>query len=107
MPTPPTVATRLPRQSNGPVAGDVVHAAAYTDIERATDLPFYFANPHHAWERGTNENTNGLIRQYLPKNTSLARLTPAQCVDIEKSLNSRPRKRHGYKTPDEIIHSER
>jgi len=66
-------------------------------------VPFYFANPHHSWERGTNENTNGLIRQYLPKNTSMARLTQTQCALIERSLNSRPRKRHEYKTPDEII----
>ena len=75
----------------------------YADIEHATDVPFYFANPHHSWERGTNENTNGLIRQYLPKNTSMAGLTQAHCALIEQSLNSRPRKRHEYKTPDEII----
>jgi IS30 family transposase len=75
----------------------------YADIEQATDVPFYFANPHHSWERGTNENTNGLIRQYLPKHATMAGLTQAQCTLIEHSLNSRPRKRHGYKTPDEII----
>jgi transposase, IS30 family len=75
----------------------------HADIEKATGVPFYFANPHHSWERGTNENTNGLIRQYVPKNTSMARLTQEQCFAIEKSLNSRPRKRHGYQTPNEII----
>lgn len=47
----------------------------YADIEAATDVIFYFANPHHSWGRGTNENTNGLIRQYLPKGESMANLT--------------------------------
>lgn len=71
----------------------------YADIEAATGVPFYFATPHHAWERGTNENTNGLIRQYLPKNTSMARLTQAHCNAIAEELNARPRKRHDYRTP--------
>ena len=64
-------------------------------------MEFYFATPHHAWERGTNENTNGLIRQYLPKRTSLAKTTQADCDRIAKMLNARPRKRLGYKTPEE------
>jgi len=79
----------------------------YKAIEQATGVPFYFANPHHSWERGTNENTNGLIRQYLPKNTSMAGLKPQQCYQIERSLNNRPRKRHGYRTPNEITRMQR
>ena len=75
----------------------------YADIEQATRVPFYFANPHHAWERGTNENTNGLIRQYLPKGMNMARLTQRQCDDIASSLNTRPRKRHAYRTPEQIL----
>ena len=75
----------------------------YAQIEQATGVPFYFANPHHAWERGTNENTNGLIRQYLPKHSSMARLTQCECDAIAKSLNTRPRKRHGYRTPQQIL----
>jgi IS30 family transposase len=75
----------------------------YADIQKATGVKFYFATPHHAWERGTNENTNGLIRQYLPKGTSMAKLTQQQCDDIAKDLNTRPRKRHGYKTPEQIF----
>jgi IS30 family transposase len=75
----------------------------YADIEKATAVPFYFATPHHAWERGTNENTNGLIRQYLPKGMSMARLTQQQCDDIAKALNTRPRKRHDYQTPEQIF----
>jgi IS30 family transposase len=65
---------------------------------------FYFATPHHSWERGTNENTNGLIRQYLPKGTSMAELTQQQCDAIATKLNSRPRKRLGYRTPYQVFH---
>jgi transposase, IS30 family len=73
----------------------------YKAIEEATGVPFYFATPHHSWERGTNENTNGLIRQYLPKRTSMAHITQADLEAIAAKLNSRPRKRLGYKTPEE------
>ncbi|TAA47261.1 IS30 family transposase [Corallincola spongiicola] len=75
----------------------------YPTIEEATKTTFYFANPHHSWERGTNENTNGLIRQYLPKGTSMASITQADCESIAKRLNNRPRKRLGYKTPEEVF----
>ena len=75
----------------------------YADIEAATDVLFYFANPHHSWERGTNENTNGLIRQYLPKNTSMRSLTQYECDQIAKALNTRPRKRHAYRTPEDVF----
>ena len=71
----------------------------YQQIEAATGVEFYFATPHHAWERGTSENTNGLIRQYLPKRTSMASLTQTQCDLIATHLNQRPRKRYDYKTP--------
>jgi IS30 family transposase len=73
----------------------------YKAIEAATGADFYFATPHHSWERGTNENTNGLIRQYAPKRTSLAHLTQADCDSIAEKLNNRPRKRLGYRTPKE------
>ena len=73
----------------------------YPAIERATGTRFYFATPHHAWERGTNENTNGLIRQYLPKRRSMAALTQDDCERIAAQLNRRPRKRLGYRTPEE------
>lgn len=77
----------------------------YKDIEHATGVKFYFANPHHSWERGTNENTNGLIRQYLPKRVSMAKLTQAQCNVIASKLNDRPRKRYDYQTPRELFHA--
>ncbi len=76
----------------------------YPEIEKATDTQFYFATPHHSWERGTNENTNGLIRQYLPKGTSMKNLTQQQCDRIAQKLNTRPRKRHDFKTPEEILY---
>ncbi len=74
---------------------------SYADIEAATDALFYFATPHHSWERGTCENTNGLIRQYLPKRASMAHVTQADCDAIAAKLNSRPRKRLGFRTPEE------
>jgi IS30 family transposase len=75
----------------------------YREIEQVTGVPIFFATPYHSWERGTNENTNGLIRQYLPKRTSMKHLTQAQCNAIASSLNNRPRKRHGFRTPLEIL----
>ena len=76
-------------------------------IEAATGVPIYFATPHHSWERGTNENTNGLIRQYLPKRTSMAHVTQADCDAIVAELNARPRKRLGWRTPEECYGSAR
>jgi IS30 family transposase len=74
---------------------------SYAEIEAATGTRFYFATPHHSWERGTNENTNGLLRQYLPKRTSMAHVSQADCDAIARRLNARPRKRLGYRTPKE------
>jgi IS30 family transposase len=74
---------------------------SYLLIEQATGVPFYFATPHHSWERGTCENTNGLLRQYLPKRASMAKVTQADLDAIAARLNARPRKRLGYRTPEE------
>ena len=76
----------------------------YRDLESSLDTQVYFATPHHAWERGTNENTNGLIRQYLPKGTNLSRLTQQQCYRIAEQLNNRPRLRLGFMTPNEAYY---
>ena len=73
----------------------------YKAIEAATAAEFFFATPHHSWERGTSENTNGLIRQYAPKRTNLAHLTQNDCDSIARRLNNRPRKRLAYRTPTE------
>lgn len=73
----------------------------YAALEQTVPARFYFATPHHAWERGTNENTNGLLRQYLPNGQSMAHLTQHDCQRIALKLNQRPRKRLGYRTPEE------
>jgi transposase, IS30 family len=80
---------------------------SYREVEEATGALFYFATPHHSWERGTCENTNGLIRQYLPKRASMAHITQADCEAIAEKLNSRPRKRLGYRTPEECYEQTR
>ena len=71
----------------------------YKGIEERTRAVFYFATPYHSWERGSNENANGLIRQYLPRGTSMAGLSQQLCNAIAHKLNTRPRKRHGFLTP--------
>ena len=74
----------------------------YRDIQNKLDIQCYFATPYHSWERGSNENLNGLIRQYLPKGACLRQVTQADCDRIARALNARPRKRHNYKTPVQI-----
>ncbi len=75
----------------------------YHRIEKLTGMTFYFARPYHSWERGSNENANGLIRQYLPKGMSMAGLSQQQCNSIARKLNQRPRKRLGFRTPLECF----
>jgi transposase, IS30 family len=77
----------------------------YKNLEAACNVVCYFANPYHSWERGSNENLNGLLRQYLPKGTSMAALTQVRCDRIATQLNTRPRKRHGFKTPQEVFYA--
>ena len=67
-------------------------------------MAIYFAKPYAAWQRGTNENTNGLVRQYVPKGTDLKATSHRAVAAIETSLNDRPRKRLGYRTPREVLH---
>lgn len=75
----------------------------YASVEAATGTKFYFATPYHSWERGSNENFNGLLRQYLPKKASQAHITQADCDALARKLNTRPRKRLGYRTPEECF----
>jgi IS30 family transposase len=75
----------------------------YEWIEKDTGLQTYFANPYHSWERGTNENTNGLLRQFFPKGSSFATVTQKQVDRAVWMINTRPRKRHHYKTPIEVF----
>lgn len=77
--------------------------AYHMEIAQALDAEGYFAHPYHSWERGLNENTNGLIRQYLPKGADFNKLPDKQVQEIMDKLNNRPRKCLGYKTPNQVF----
>lgn len=77
--------------------------AFHKNIKKQTGMDIYFAHPYASWERGTNENTNGLIRRFLPKKTDFNNVSEQQLFDIQNSLNNRPRKVLGYKTPNEVL----
>jgi IS30 family transposase len=77
--------------------------ARHARITEQSGVNVYFADPYSPWQRGSNENTNGLLREYLPKGTDLSRYTAAQLQAIEDELNDRPRKRLGYRTPAEEL----
>ncbi len=81
--------------------------AKHEQLSARLGIKCYFAHPYASWERGTNENINGLIRWYLPKGTDFRKITPEQLAWIEHLLNSRPRKCLGYKTPAEVAASSR
>ena len=76
------------------------------ELQRKLHLAAYFAHPHHAWERGPNENTNGLLRQYLPKGTDLTQVTPQQLRSLVYALNHRPRKCLNFQSPSEVFHAQ-
>jgi transposase, IS30 family len=75
----------------------------YERLQDATGVHCFFATLYHSWERGSNENLNGLIRQYLPKRMCLKDITQKDRDRIAKALNTRPRKRYGYKTPEQML----
>jgi len=77
--------------------------AKHADIAKKLDVDFFFANPYHSWERGLNENTNGLVRQYFPKGTDFTKITHSEIRDIEYLLNTRPRKSLNFQTPHEVF----
>lgn len=68
-----------------------------------TGIPVYFCDPHSPWQRGSNENTNGVLRQFLPRGTELASVSAADLRRIQRSLNDRPRRTLGYMTPSEKL----
>lgn len=75
----------------------------HEQVAAALNVDCYFAHPYSSWERGTNENTNGLIRQYLPKDRNLKNVSMAEEVKIMDKLNLRPRKYLGFRTPYEVF----
>jgi len=79
--------------------------ADFKTIERELGLTVYFANPHSPWERGTNENTNGLLRDWLPKGSDFRKVTATRLAQIQKMLNNRPRKCLNYRTPLEVLNA--
>ncbi|HUT11730.1 MAG TPA: IS30 family transposase [Thermoguttaceae bacterium] len=79
--------------------------AEHEQLEVEAALKIYFAKPYCAWQRGTNENTNGLIRQFFPKGTDLANIPEHRFTKVQQLLNDRPRKRLGYRSPNEVLAS--
>jgi IS30 family transposase len=83
-----------------------IEMARHEKITQNTGMKIFFAHPYSSWERGTNENTNGLIRRYLPKGTDFNQIDEKLLMSIQEKLNNRPRKIIGFKTPQEIMDSE-
>jgi transposase, IS30 family len=75
----------------------------FEEIEAHTGMTVYFAHPYHSWERGTNENTNGLLRQFFPKNRDFSTITKDELDLAVKLINTRPRKRHNYRSPEQLL----
>lgn len=96
--------TRMPKKKRITLTLDNgVEFSAWEQIEEKTGMTIYFAYPYHAWERGSNENTNGLLRQYFPKTLDFNLITAKELSHVVKLLNDRPRKRLKFKSPLQIF----
>ena len=94
----------LPDQLRKTITSDNGHEnALYDRVQTEIGILWFFAHPYHSWERGTNENTNGLIRWYFPKGTDFATIADEAIKAVENALNNRPRKRLGWRTPLEVF----
>jgi len=78
----------------------------HEEIKSKLGISVFFCHPYHSWEKGTNENTNGLVRRYLPRGSSLENITQDDLDDIAWELNNRPRKTLQYATPQEMLELE-
>ncbi|CAN5752350.1 IS30 family transposase [soil metagenome] len=92
---------RIPRIKRKTITLD--NGVEFSDWERKSGATVYFAYPHHPWERGSNENTNGLLRQYFPKSMNFNLITAEELAHVVRRLNDRPRKRLGFKSPRQIF----
>jgi len=77
--------------------------AGHKALQEILNTSIYFAHPYHSWERGTNENTNGLVRRFFPKGTDFTQISEKQIEEAQMSINNRPRKRLGFLSPIEFI----
>jgi IS30 family transposase len=94
---PPKLLKTLTRNRGGENMG-------FAALEQDLGISCYFAHAYHSWERGANENLNGLVRRFLPKGTDFRNLSDEDIARVEYLLNSRPRKRLGWKTPYEVFY---
>jgi IS30 family transposase len=96
---------KIPKEKKFTITYDNGITFSYHSLtEEYTGLVIYFAYPYHSWERGCNENSNGLLRQYFPKRRPLGKVTKRELKKAVREINGRPRKRHEYRTPDEVFY---
>jgi IS30 family transposase len=95
---------KIPRKKKKSITFDNgIEFSDWERLEKKSGMIIYFAYPYHAWERGTNENTNGLLRQYFPKSMDFNLITPEELARVVRKLNNRERKRLGFLSPRQVF----